>query len=202
MVEAARAVLDAPMRRGVGIAAAGMVDLEGRLRFAPNLAWRDVPLAAFVGDALGLPALADNDVNAAAWGEYLHGAGQRSRHLLMVSVGTGIGGGIVLDGRLYRGANGFAAEIGHVVVEPDGPRCGCGNRGCWEQVASGTAIARAGRLAAERDPRSALATLREGRPGLGHRRDGRRGRARAATRRRGASSSTSADGSAWASPAS
>jgi len=161
MVDAARAVASGDAV-GVGIAAAGMVDLEGIMRYSPNLAWVDAPLAAFVGGALDLPAVADNDVNAAAWGEYRHGAGLGSTHLLMVSVGTGIGGGIVLDGRLYRGANGFAAEIGHTVVEPDGPLCGCGNTGCWEQVASGTALTRAGKQAAAADAGSVLAGLAAG----------------------------------------
>ena len=164
MVEAARAVATADVT-GVGIAAAGMVDLQGVLRYAPNLAWRDAPLVSHVGEALGLPAVADNDANAAAWGEYRHGAGRGSRHLLMVSVGTGIGGGIVLDGRLFRGANGFAAEIGHVVVEPSGPPCGCGNRGCWEQVASGGAITRLGMRAVARHPHSSLMELAGGDPG-------------------------------------
>jgi glucokinase len=149
---------------GVGIAAAGMVDLEGTMRYAPNLAWRDVPLAGFVGSALGLPAVADNDVNAAAWGEFRYGAGRGTQHMLMITVGTGIGGGIVVDGNLYRGAHGFAAEVGHFVVEPGGPPCGCGNRGCWEQVASGTAITRAGRAAAARHPHSALVALSGGDP--------------------------------------
>lgn len=158
MVDAARAVAT-PGVVGVGIAAAGMVDRDGVMRYAPNLAWRDTPLAPHVGGALGLPAIADNDVNAAAWGEFLHGAGRGSRQMLMVSVGTGIGGGLVLDGKLYRGANGFAAEIGHVVVDPNGPECGCGNRGCWEQVASGTAITRQGRAAAARHPHSVLRDL-------------------------------------------
>ena len=150
---------------GVGIAAAGMVDLEGTMRYAPNLAWRDVPLAAFVGSALGLPAVADNDVNAAAWGEFRYGAGRGTRQMLMLTVGTGIGGGIVVDGSLYRGAHGFAAEVGHVVVRQGGPPCGCGNRGCWEQVASGMAITRAGRAAAARHPHSSLAELSGGDPG-------------------------------------
>ncbi|MDQ3210124.1 MAG: ROK family protein [Actinomycetota bacterium] len=163
MVEAARAVAT-PEVVGVGIAAAGMVDLDGLMRYAPNLALRDAPLVSHVGGALGLFAVADNDANAAAWGEYRHGAGRGSRHLLMVSVGTGIGGGIVLDGHLYRGANGFAGEIGHVVVAPDGPLCGCGNHGCWEQVASGTAITRAGRRAAARHPHSSLGELAGGDP--------------------------------------
>jgi glucokinase len=163
MVGAARAIAATDVV-GVGVAAAGMVDPGGLMRYAPNLAWRDTPLAPFVGDALGLPALADNDGNAAAWGEFRHGAGQGSRQLLMVSVGTGIGGGLVLDGALYRGANGFAAEIGHIVVEPDGLRCGCGNRGCWELVASGSAITRQGRNAAARHPHSLLRELSGGMP--------------------------------------
>ncbi|HEX7247024.1 MAG TPA: ROK family protein, partial [Actinomycetota bacterium] len=163
MVEAARA-LGAPSAAGVGIAAAGMVDRGGTMRFAPNLSWRDVALASFVGEALGLPCVAHNDANAAAWGEFRHGAGRGSSHMLMIGVGTGIGGGIVLDGHLYRGANGFAGEIGHIVVEPAGPPCGCGNRGCWEQVASGTAITRTGRRAAARHPYSSLRELAGGDP--------------------------------------
>jgi glucokinase len=163
MVELARSVMIEGVV-GVGIAAAGMVDLEGTMRYAPNLAWRDVPIARFVGSALGLPAVADNDVNAAAWGEFRYGAGRGTRHMLMITVGTGIGGGIVVDGKLYRGAHGFAAEIGHFVVDPGGARCGCGNRGCWEQVASGTAITRAGRAAATRHAHSAIVALSGGDP--------------------------------------
>jgi glucokinase len=97
--------------------------------------------------ALGLPVQLDNDANVAAYGEYRFGAGRGYRLVLLVTVGTGLGGGIVSDGRLVRGANGFAAEVGHVVLQPDGLPCGCGNAGCWEQMASGTAI---GRLAARR----------------------------------------------------
>jgi glucokinase len=163
MVDAARSVMTDDVV-GVGIAAAGMVDLGGTMRYAPNLAWRDVPLAPSVGAALGLAAVADNDVNAAAWGEFRYGAGRGSRHMLMITVGTGIGGGIVFDGRLYRGAHGFAAEVGHVVVAPGGPPCGCGNRGCWEQVASGMAITREARRAVTRHPHSALLELAGGDP--------------------------------------
>jgi glucokinase len=161
MVGAARAVAT-PDVVGVGVAAAGMVDLGGVVRYAPNLAWREAPVAASVGAALALPCVAENDANAAAWGEYRFGAGRGWRHMLMVSVGTGIGGGLVVDGRLYRGAHGFAAEIGHVVVEPGGPRCGCGNLGCWEQVASGTALTREARRAAARHAHSELARLSSG----------------------------------------
>jgi glucokinase len=149
----------------VGIGAAGLVDsATGVLAFAPNLSWRDVHLVDHVGGALGLPTIADNDATAAAWGEFRFGAGRGSRHLLLVTVGTGIGGGIVTDGRIYRGAHGFSAEIGHIIVEPGGPPCGCGNQGCWEQVASGLAIQRAGQEAAERYPHSGIARLAEGVP--------------------------------------
>jgi glucokinase len=165
MVAAVREVLT-PDVRGVGVGAAGLVEVgTGRLTFAPNLAWRNVPLAEHVWDTLGLPALADNDNNAAAWGEFRRGAGAGARHLLFVGVGTGIGGGIVVDGALLRGAHGFAAEVGHIVVEPDGPLCGCGNHGCWEQVASGHALTRAGREAARQHPRSMIARLCGGDPG-------------------------------------
>ena len=164
MVELARGVITDEVE-AVGIGAAGLVEsATGTLTFAPNLAWRGVRLVEHIGGALGLPAIADNDATAAAWGEYRFGAGRGYRDLLLVTVGTGIGGGIVNDGRIFRGAHGFAAEIGHIIVEPGGPVCGCGNRGCWEQVASGQAIERAGREAAERYPHSGIARLAEGVP--------------------------------------
>jgi len=157
MAEAARAVL-APEVRAIGVGAAGLVEAgTGRLIFAPNLAWRNALLTDHLWDAIGLPAFADNDNNAAAWGEYRHGAARGYRHVLFVGVGTGIGGGIIVDGKLLRGAHGFAAEIGHIVVEPAGPLCGCGNHGCWEQVASGHALTRAGRDAASQHPQSMIA---------------------------------------------
>jgi glucokinase len=149
----------------VGVGAAGLVDASGGvLRFAPNLAWRDVPIAARMRDSVGLPCQVDNDANVAAYGEYRFGAGRGYRHMLLVTVGTGIGGGIVSDGRLFRGAHGFAAEIGHIIVEPGGPVCGCGNRGCWEQVAAGRAIDRMGELEA-REHDSTLRRLAGGDPG-------------------------------------
>ena len=147
----------------VGVGAAGMVDFAaGTLRYSPNLAWREVALRDVVSDRTGLPCVVDNDANAAAWAEYRFGAARGSRHVLVVTVGTGIGGGIVADGRLFRGAHGFAAEIGHIIVEPDGPPCGCGNRGCWEQVASGRALDRLARTEAERDPNGRIASLAAG----------------------------------------
>lgn len=164
MVSVARGLVTADVI-AVGVGAAGMVDAStGVLRFAPNLAWRELPIAARVSESLGLPCQVDNDANVAAWGEYRFGAGRGVQHMLLLTVGTGIGGGIVAGGRLFRGAHGFAAEIGHIIVEPGGPVCGCGNRGCWEQVAAGRAIDRRGREAAREHPRSLLATLAGGEP--------------------------------------
>lgn len=152
MIEVARTLRTKEVL-ALGVGAAGMVSVvDGVLRFAPNLAWRELPIAQRIGGALDLPCQVDNDANVAAWGEHRFGAGRGYRHMLLVTVGTGIGGGIVSDGRLLRGAHGFAAEIGHIVVEPGGPLCGCGNHGCWEQVASGHAIDRLGGEAVRQHP--------------------------------------------------
>lgn len=152
----------------VGVGAAGMVDFEaGVLRFAPNLPLRDVPLRDVVRDRAGLPCIVDNDANAAGWGEYRFGAARGHDHVLLITVGTGIGGALVIGGRLERGAHGFAAEIGHIIVEPDGPECGCGNRGCWEQVASGKALDVLAAGDAARDPSGQIAQLAEGRSAKG-----------------------------------
>ena len=125
----------------VGIGAAGFID-SGRstVLFAPNLAWRDEPLRDEVAALVGLPVVVENDANAAAWGEHRFGAGRGEPDLLCVTVGTGIGGGLVIDGALYRGRYGIGAEFGHMQVVPDGRRCGCGQRGCWEQYCSGRAL--------------------------------------------------------------
>jgi glucokinase len=164
MIELARA-LTTPDVIAVGVGAAGMIDAkEGILRFAPNLAWRNLSIAERMREALGLPCQVDNDASMAAYGEFRFGAGRGYRHLLLVTVGTGLGGGIVSDGRLFRGANGFAAEIGHIIVEPGGPLCGCGNRGCWEQVAAGRAIDRMGREEAREQEHSILRRLAGGDP--------------------------------------
>jgi glucokinase len=146
----------------LGVGAAGMVDRSGVMRFAPNVAWREVPLAEKIRSGVGLPTLVDNDANVAAWGEFRFGAGRGSADMLLVTVGTGIGGGIVAGGKLFRGGHGFAGEIGHIIVEPNGPLCGCGNLGCWEQVASGRAIGRLGREAAQEHPESLIVELSGG----------------------------------------
>ncbi|MCU1667165.1 MAG: glucokinase [Blastococcus sp.] len=127
----------------VGLAAAGLVDAErSTVLFAPNLAWRREPLREGVEKRCGLPVVVENDANAAAWGEARFGAGRGEPFVVMLTVGTGLGGGIVVDGRMYRGRNGIAAEFGHMTVEEGGRRCGCGSRGCWERYASGTALVR------------------------------------------------------------
>jgi glucokinase len=130
----------------VGVACAGFIDLSGEVvLFAPNLAWRDEPLAERLVASTGLPVLLENDANAAAWGEFRFGAAREVDSMVMVTLGTGVGGGIINHHQLLRGAHGMAAEIGHMRVVPDGHRCGCGNRGCWEQYASGSALVREAR---------------------------------------------------------
>ena len=130
----------------VGVAAAGFVNATtGVVLFAPNLAWRDEPLGRDLQKRLGLPVTVENDANAAAWGEYRFGAASHVDDMVLVTVGTGLGGGIVSAGMLLRGAGGLGGELGHVRVVPNGIRCGCGNRGCWEQYASGSALEREAR---------------------------------------------------------
>jgi glucokinase len=127
----------------VGVGAAGYIDEKrATVLFAPNLAWRDEALRAEIEKAVGLPVVVENDANAAAWGEFRFGAGKDVDELIMVALGTGIGGGIVINGELFRGSFGIAGEFGHVRMVPDGLICGCGNRGCWEQYASGRALVR------------------------------------------------------------
>ncbi|MDQ4007990.1 MAG: ROK family glucokinase [Actinomycetota bacterium] len=127
----------------VGIGAAGFVDAgRASVLFSPHLAWRNEPLRDALWVRLRLPIVVDNDANAAAWAESRFGAGIGRRHVLCITLGTGIGGALVLDGRVFRGANGMAGEFGHMQVVPGGHRCECGNRGCWEQYASGNALVR------------------------------------------------------------
>jgi len=134
----------------LGIGSPGPLDPEtGVVYNSPNLGWDRVPLKKKLEELLEVPVLVDNDANLAALGEYSFGAGRGSRHMVYVTVSTGIGGGLILDGRIYRGAGGGAGEVGHMVLDPEGPPCGCGRRGCLEALASGTAMAaRARELAA------------------------------------------------------
>lgn len=133
----------------VGIGAAGWIDADrSTVLYAPNLAWRAEPLREAIARDVNLPVVVENDANAAAWAEFRFGAGQGAKWLVMMTVGTGIGGGIVVDGALLRGAHGIAAEFGHTLAVADGHPCGCGARGCLEQYTSGTALVRYARAAA------------------------------------------------------
>lgn len=144
----------------VGASAAGFVDKSRAvLVFAPNLAWRDEPLKDHLERAVGLPVVVENDANAAAWGEFRFGAAEDVDSLLMLTIGTGVGGGIVLDGELVRGGFGMGAEVGHIPMVPGGVRCGCGNLGCLESYASGSALVRMTREAAVARPDAAALLL-------------------------------------------
>ncbi len=137
----------------IGIGIAGQIDAgEGSVRFAPNLNWHEVPLRADIERSLGLPAVVTNDVRAIAWGEWTYGAGRGFNDVVCLFVGTGIGGGIVSDGRMLSGCSNTAGELGHIVVDVNGPLCTCGNRGCLEALAGGWAIARLARQLVAEDP--------------------------------------------------
>jgi glucokinase len=140
----------------VGIGAAGWIASDrATVLFSPHLAWRNEPLRDALADRIGSPVTVENDANAAAWAEYRYGAAQGARVVVCVTLGTGIGGGLVVSGVLYRGAYGVGCEYGHMSVVPEGRRCACGNRGCWEMYASGSALARDARELAEVSPVSA-----------------------------------------------
>lgn len=140
----------------VGIGAAGYVDdKRATVLFAPNIDWRHEPLKDKVEQRVGLPVVVENDANAAAWGEYRFGAGQGHEDVICITLGTGLGGGIIIGNKLRRGRFGVAAEFGHVRVVPDGLLCGCGSQGCWEQYASGRALVRYGKQRANATPENA-----------------------------------------------
>ena len=143
----------------IGVGAAGIVEWPvGRILWAPNNEYRDWAVRAELEAATGLPVVVDNDANVAALAEARLGE-RRYRELVLITVGTGIGGGLVLGGQIYRGPTGHGAELGHIVLNPDGPVCGCGNHGCFEAYASGTALTRMGREAAADDPGGVIARL-------------------------------------------
>jgi glucokinase len=152
----------------VGLGIAGFVDeSRSRVYFSPNLPdWHNEPVRDDVSRRLGLPVVVENDANAAAWGENRFGAGRHETDLVCVTVGTGIGGGLIIDDRLYRGRFGIGGEIGHMQVVADGRLCGCGQRGCWEQYASGNALVRDARerAAESRDRASVLLRMGDGTP--------------------------------------
>ncbi|ADI10956.1 MULTISPECIES: ROK family glucokinase [Streptomyces] len=144
----------------VGIGAAGYVDdKRATVLFAPNINWRHEALKDKVEQRVGLPVVVENDANAAAWGEYRFGAGQGHDDVVCITLGTGLGGGIIIGGKLHRGRFGVAAEFGHIRVVPDGLLCGCGSQGCWEQYASGRALVRYAKQRANATPESAEVLL-------------------------------------------
>ena len=140
----------------VGIGAAGWIGSDrATVLFSPHLAWRNEPLRAALASRIGLPLIVENDANAAAWAEYRFGSARGHSVVVCVTLGTGIGGGMVINGALYRGAFGVAGEFGHMTVVPDGRRCACGNLGCLEMYASGRALARDARELAAESPAAA-----------------------------------------------
>lgn len=146
IVEAVNQIRANHVVESVGIGAAGWVDnTQSIVRFSPHLAWRQEPLKERLESRIELPLIVDNDANAAAWAEYRFGAGRGASVMICITLGTGIGGGLVINRQLFRGSYGMAGEWGHVVVVPGGHRCECGNRGCWEQYASGNALVREAR---------------------------------------------------------
>ncbi|MGE3953811.1 MAG: ROK family protein [Parachlamydiales bacterium] len=146
---------------GVGVGVAGQVEkASGAVLFAPNLQWHNVPLQHDLHEALDLPVVVVNDVRAATWGEYLHGAGRGTDDLVCLFIGTGIGGGVVANGSVLRGASNTAGELGHTVVDLHGPICKCGNTGCVEAIAGGASIARRAREAIEAHPEEGKALLK------------------------------------------
>jgi glucokinase len=143
-----------------GVGAAGWIGADrSTMLFSPHLAWRDEPLRDTLRRRIDLPLVVENDGNAAAWAEWRFGAAREAPIVVCVTLGTGIGGGLVVDGAVYRGAFGVACEYGHMTLVPDGRRCACGNRGCWEMYASGRALARDAREVVDESPAAAARLL-------------------------------------------
>jgi len=166
MVQSAHAAAGGRKLRGIGVSAPGPLDTKrGIVTEAPNLpGWVNIPLQQLIRDQAGVPAWIENDANAGALAEHRLGAGRGTQHMVLVAVGTGVGGGLVLDGRLYHGASGGAGEVGHMIVDPGGTICGCGRSGCLEAVASGKALDAAAQRIAAAEPDGLLARIakREG----------------------------------------
>ena len=139
---------------GAGVAMAGFIDAaQSAVIYGTNFGWKNYPLKAEIEAKLDIPVIVENDANAAAWAEYRFGAGKGYQHMVMLTLGTGVGGAVIVDGRMLRGGFGVAGELGHMRVVPNGVECGCGQRGCIESYASGTALVRTAReLVASGDP--------------------------------------------------
>jgi glucokinase len=149
---------------GIGVCSAGFFAPDRRSIIAnPNIAnWNGVELAEDLEGLIGRPVILENDANAAAWGERQFGAGDKANELVMLTIGTGLGGGLITDGKIFRGSRGAAAEFGHVRAVPEGHLCGCGLRGCYEQYASGTALMRHAREAISASPELSRSLLARG----------------------------------------
>ena len=154
---------------GIGIGVPGIIDMEtGMLRESPNLpGWHDYPVRDEIEKRLGARVILENDANSAALGETWLGAARDHDDMCMLTLGTGVGGGIVLDGRVWHGFKGMAGELGHITVEPNGPACGCGSRGCVEQFASATAVVRMAKEAIASGQAPELARAQTGNPEFG-----------------------------------
>lgn len=139
---------------GAGVAAAGFIDADqSTIIYAPNISWRNEPFKAKLEAKLDIPVIIENDANAAGWAEYRYGAGRGFKHMIMLTIGTGVGGAVIADSHMLRGGFGIAGELGHLRVVPDGLACGCGQHGCLESYASGSALLRAAKeLSASGDP--------------------------------------------------
>jgi glucokinase len=166
LIEGVAGGIDRALLRGVGFGAPGPIDpVEGILFSPPNLpGWSNVPLKSILQQRTGLPIRVGNDANVAALGEWRFGLGRGCQHFVYVTISTGIGGGVIAEGRLLLGRKGIAGEVGHMTIQTDGPVCGCGNLGCWEAVASGTALARFAAAALDRGRSSRILELAAGAP--------------------------------------
>jgi glucokinase len=151
VVDAIKAVSSGSKIAAVGIGAAGIIDVEKEvITFSPNLpGWRNIKLKDILERELGLKTFVDNDATVAAMAEHKFGLAVGCDHLIFITLGTGIGGGIITNGNVYRGASGSAGEIGHMMIDINGPPCGCGKKGCWEALASGSALEREARAKIE-----------------------------------------------------
>lgn len=166
MIREVMLVADGEAVQGVGIGVPGPVTPKsGSVQAAPNLGWRDLPLATMIGDEIGLPVTLENDANCAAYGEWWLGAGQGAECLVAITLGTGVGGGVIIGGDLYRGASGGAGELGHTVVDFSGRECACGSRGCVEAYASGPSIAKRAAKGVKAGQKTVLTGLVNGIPG-------------------------------------
>ena len=147
----------------IGIGTPGIANSEtGIIEYSNNLGFVNVPMVKWISEQTGIPAFIENDANAAAYGEYVAGAAMGAKNAVCITLGTGVGGGVVIDGKVWSGVNGVGSELGHMITVLDGEECTCGNKGCWERYASATAIIRMGKKAAEENPGCEIARSVDG----------------------------------------